>query len=65
MFDLKRKLMAVMIGCMLSVGVFGQKQDNPRPPKDREKVVVRDKEPRPPRNNNTPQPKKGDKKGRN
>ena len=66
MFDLKRKLMAVTIGCLLSVGVVGQKQENPRPPKDRNKVVVTPKEPRPPRNNdNTQQPRRDDKKGKN
>lgn len=64
MFDLKRKIMAVAIGCMLSVGVFGQKQgDTQRPPKPDNKVVVKDKEPRPPQNNNTQQPKE-DKKGK-
>lgn len=64
MFDLKRKLAAVMIGCLLSVGVFGQKQDNPRPPKEETKVVVKPKEPRPPQNNNTQQPRNDDKKGK-
>ena len=62
MFDLKRKLMAVTIGCLLSVGVLGQKRDNPRPPKPENRVVVKDKEPRPPQNNNTQQPKSDDKK---
>jgi hypothetical protein len=70
MFNLKRKLvavvMAVVMGCLLSVGAFGQKRgENQRPPKpENNKVVVKEKEPRPPQNNNTQQPRDDDKKGK-
>jgi len=62
MFDLKQKLVAVMIGCLLSVGVVGQKRDTPRPPKDDNKVVVTPKQPRPPQNSNSQPPKRDDNK---
>jgi len=68
MFDLKRKLvavvMAVALGGTLSAGAFGQKGDKDRPPKPDNKVVVKEKEPRPPQNNNQPPPRKDDKRGR-
>ncbi|MBC8028487.1 MAG: hypothetical protein H7Z16_00075 [Pyrinomonadaceae bacterium] len=69
MFNLKRKLvtvtMAVVMGCLLSVGAFGQKRgENQRPPKENNKVVVKEKEPRPPQNNNTQQPRNDDKRGK-
>ena len=65
MFDLKRKLVAVAVVGMLSMGVFAQKQGgDQRPPKEPNKVVVTPKEQRPPQNNNTQQPRNGDKKGK-
>jgi hypothetical protein len=66
MFDLKRKLLVVAIGCLLPVGVYAQKQGDKRPPKDDNKVVVKPKEREsnpPPRNNNQGD-KKNDKRGR-
>lgn len=60
MFDLKRKLLAVAIGGLLSMGAFGQrKQEDKRPPKENPRVVVQPKGERPPQNNNN----QGDKKG--
>jgi len=72
MFDLKRKLLALAIGCMLPVGVYAQKQGDKRPPKDENRVVVQPKErDRPPpsnnnrgNDNNQGRDKKNDKKGR-
>ncbi len=66
MFDLKRKLLAVVIGCLLPVGVYAQKQgEDKRPPKDQNKVVVQPKAERPPPRNNNQGGKKGeDKKGK-
>jgi hypothetical protein len=66
MFDLKRKLMAVAIGCFLAAGAFGQKKDEPRPPKPPNTVVVAPKgEKPPPSNNNQPDKNKDGKKGKN
>ncbi len=71
MFDLKRKLSVLVMGCLLlgavPLGVFAQKQGgDKRPPKDDNKVVVQPKgEKPPPSNNNQGQgDKKGDKKGK-
>ena len=65
MFDLKRKLLALAIGCLLPVGVFAQRQGDKRPPKDENKVVVQPKEKPPPNNNNNRGDKpKDDKRGR-
>ena len=71
MFDLKRKLLGVVMGCLLLVGVplgtYAQKQGgDKRPPKDDNKVVVQPKgEKPPPSNNNQGQgDKRGDKRGR-
>ncbi len=70
MLDLKRKLAAMVIGCLLPLGVplgvYAQKQGDKRPPKDDNRVVVQPKgEKPPPSNNNQGQgDKKGDKKGK-
>lgn len=65
MFDLKRKLLALAIGCLLPVGLYAQKQGDKRPPKDENKVVVQPKGERPPpSNNNQGADKKNDKKGK-
>jgi hypothetical protein len=72
MFDLKQKLLVVVMGCLLLVGMplgaYAQKQGgDKRPPKDDNKVVVQPKgeKPPPPRNNNQGQgDKRGDKRGR-
>ena len=65
MFDLKRKLVAVAIGCLLSVGVCAQKHEgDKRPPKEETRVVVQPKGERPPQNNNNQGDKKDDKKGK-
>ncbi len=66
MFDLKRKLLVVAIGGLLSMGAFAQKkEDDRRPPKDNPRVVVRPKDEKPPpRNNNQGDKSKGDKKGK-
>ena len=66
MFDLKSKLLALAIGCLLPVGVYAQKQGDKRPPKDGNRVVVQPKEREkpPPSNNNQGGDKKNDKKGR-
>jgi len=67
MFDLKRKVMVVAIGCFLATGAFAQKKDE-RPPKPPNTVVVAPKgerPPPPPSNNNQGDKNKGDKKGKN
>jgi len=65
MFDLKRKLLALAIGCLLPVGVYAQKQGDRRPPKDGNRVVVQPKErDKPPPSNNNQGNKKDDKKGK-
>ena len=68
MFDLKRKTMAVAIGCFLAAGAFAQKKDD-RPVKTPNTVVVAPKGQRPPpppsNNNNQGDKNKGDKKGKN
>ena len=65
MFDFKRKLLAVAIGGLLSMGAFAQKKDEKRPPKDNPRVVVQPKGERPPpQNNNQGDRQRGDKKGK-
>ena len=65
MFDLKRKLLALAIGCLLPVGVYAQRQGDKRPPKDdNPRVVVQPKGERPPQSNNNQGDKKDDKKGK-
>lgn len=66
MFNWKRKLLAVAIGGLLSMGAFAQKrEEDRRPPKDNPRVVVRPKDEKPPpRNNNQGDKPKGDKKGK-
>jgi hypothetical protein len=66
MFDLKRKAMAVAIGCFLAAGALAQKKDE-RPPKQPNTVVVTPKGERPPPSNNNSQgDKRNDgKKGKN
>ena len=49
MFDLKQKLLVLVIGCLLPVGAYAQKQGDKRPPKDPDnKVVVQPKGEKPP-----------------
>jgi hypothetical protein len=50
MKDLRQILVAVLMGMMISVGVYAQKNDN-RPPKEQPKVVDKQKEKPPPNNN--------------
>ena len=66
MFDLRKKMLALAIGCLLPVGVYAQKQGDRRPPKDPDnKVVVQPKgDPKPPPNNNNQGNNKGDKRGK-
>jgi hypothetical protein len=66
MFDLKRKVMAVAVGCFLAAGAFAQRQGD-RPPKPPNTVVVNPKgeRPPPPSNNNRPNKNQGGKKGKN
>ena len=52
MRKLRRILVAVLIGTMLSVGALGQKGNDNRPPKEQPKVVDKEKEKPPPSNNN-------------
>jgi len=66
MTNLKRKLLAVSMVCLLSGGVFAQKrgEDKQRPPKENTpKVVVQPKE-KPPQNNNQGGKRNDGKKGR-
>ena len=51
MKELRRILVAVLLGLMISVGVFAQKNDN-RPPKEQPRVVDKEKEKPPPSNSN-------------
>jgi hypothetical protein len=67
MFDLKRKLLAVAIGGLLSMGAFAQRKgEDRRPPKDQQpRVVVQPKgEKPPPSNDNKNQGKKEERRGR-
>lgn len=66
MFDLKRSVLAVVMGSVLVTGALAEPQkDDKRPPKDPPKVVVQPKGERPPQNNNNRGDKgKGDKKGK-
>jgi len=68
MFDLKRKAIAVAIGCFLAAGAFAQKKDE-RPPKPPNTVVVAPKGERPPPSNHNNQGgdkrNDGGKKGKN
>jgi hypothetical protein len=51
MKELRRILVAVLMGLMISVGAFAQKNDN-RPPKEQPPVVEKEKNKPPPNNNN-------------
>jgi hypothetical protein len=51
MKELRRILVVVLLGLMISVGVFAQKNDN-RPPKEQPRVVDKEKDKPPPNNNN-------------
>jgi len=54
MRELRRILMVGLIGTMISVGAFAQKGGNDnRPPKEQPRVVDKDKEKPPPRNDNS------------
>ena len=67
MFNLRQRVVAVVIAGLLSVGAFAQKQGggDKRPPKDDNRVVVQPKGEKPPQNNNNQGDKgKGDKKGK-
>ncbi len=60
MFDLKRKILAVAVGCFLSMGVFAQKHGgDKRPPKEDNRVVVQPKGEKPPPQNNNNQGNRG------
>jgi hypothetical protein len=52
MKKLRLSLVAVLMGTMLSVGVFAQKGNDNRPPKEQPKVVDKEKGQRPPPSNN-------------
>jgi hypothetical protein len=63
MINLRQKLVALAIMAFVSVGAFAQK-DGKRPPKKPDtKVVVQDKEKKPPKNDQN-RPKNEGKKGR-
>jgi len=51
MKELRRILVVVLLGLMISVGAFAQKNDN-RPPKETPRVVDKEKDKPPPSNNN-------------
>lgn len=64
MFDLKRKAVAVVIGCFLAAGAFAQKKGE-RPPKPPNTVVVAPKGDKPPpSNSNQGDKRQGGKKGK-
>ncbi len=50
MKELRQILVAVLMGMLISVSAFAQKNDN-RPPKEQPKVVDKQKEKPPPRDN--------------
>jgi hypothetical protein len=50
MRNLRQILVAVLMGTIISVGVYAQKNDN-RPPKEQPKVVDKEKEKPPPQSN--------------
>lgn len=52
MRKLRRILVAGLIGAAISVGVFAQKGNNNRPPKEQPRVVDKEKDKPPPSNNN-------------
>ena len=58
MKDLRQILVAVLMGMMISVGAYAQKNDN-RPPKETPKVVDKPKTEKPPPNNNQNTNRKG------
>ena len=65
MFDFKRKLLVLVMGCLLPVGAYAQKQGDKRPPKDPDnKVVVQPKGDKPPPSNNNQGNKKDDRRGK-
>ena len=57
MKDLRRILAAILIGMVISVGGFAQKNDN-RPPKETPKVKEKEKPPPSNNNQNTQKPRK-------
>jgi hypothetical protein len=52
MKKLRQILVAVLMGTMMSVGVFAQKGNDNRPPEEQPKVVDKEKEQKPPPSNN-------------
>jgi hypothetical protein len=68
MKNLKRNLLVLAMGLIVSVGAFAQKRDDDkRPPKPDTKVVVKDKErdnSKPPQGNNQDRNKDHDKRGK-
>jgi hypothetical protein len=63
MLDLRKKLLVLAMGCLMTVGVQAQGQGDKRPPKDpHNRVVVQPKEQKPPPSNNNQGNKKDDKK---
>lgn len=65
MKNLKRKLLAVAIGCFVSVGAFAQKKgDVKRPPRPSDTKVVVEPKGKPPQNNNQGGKRNDGKRGR-
>jgi hypothetical protein len=64
MFELKRKIVAVAVGCLLAAGAVAQKQGD-RPPKPPNTVVVTPKGEKPPPSKPPEDKGSGDKKGKN
>ncbi len=66
MLNLRRTLVALVMGCFLAAGVFAQKRGD-RPPKPPNTVVVAPKGEKPPPSNSNRggDKKQGDKKGKN
>jgi hypothetical protein len=52
MKDLRRILVAVLMGTTISVGAFAQKGNDNRPPKETPRVVDKEKKEKPPPSNN-------------
>ena len=66
MLNLRRTLVALVMGCFVASGVFAQKRGD-RPPKPPNTVVVAPKGEKPPPSNSNQggDKKQGDKKGKN
>lgn len=65
MTNLKRKLLAVAMGCFVSVGAFAQgRGDDKRPPKPPDTKVVVEPKGKPPQNTNQGDKRNDGKKGK-